>query len=162
MTVEIRGNSSTARKKWVDQPNDLVESHATDIVVSIIVLAELTYRQQEIDHHKSLVERKRQIIEERRRQHEAAIRAAAEARIKAEKARVDRLLCEAAAFRQAQDIRAYVDAARTSNEGTVDPVPKDQFEEWARWANGNADRIDPVLSRAFLGDLSFDPKPDRN
>ena len=162
MTVEIRGNSSTARKKWVDQPDDPVERQATDIVVSIIVLAELNYRQKEVGHHKWLVQRKQQIIEGRRQRHEEAIRAAAEARVKAEKARVDRLLGEAAAFRQAQDIRGYVDAARNSNVGAVVPVPKDQFEEWARWANENADRIDPVLSRAFDEDLSFDPKADPN
>lgn len=161
ITVEIRHyGSSEASRKWADQPSDPVEGHATDIVVSIIVLGELGYRQREIGHHDWLVTRKQQIIEGRRKQREEAIRAAAEARVKAEKARVERLLGEASAFRQAQDIRAYVAAVKASNEQAGDPASKDQFEHWERWANDNADRIDPVLSRAFIRNLGSDQEAD--
>lgn len=154
ITVEIRHhNSSPVHKRWVDQPNDPVEGHATEIVVSIIVFAELNYRQREIGHHKWLAERKQQLIEERRKRHEEAIRAAEAARVKAEKARVDRLLAEAAAFRQAQDIRAYVDAARQARANVPEEISEQQFGAWAEWANQNADRIDPVLSKAFLKDV---------
>ncbi|WP_274627571.1 SH3 domain-containing protein [Arvimicrobium flavum] len=157
MTVEISHHrSSPTHKTWSDRPHDPVEGHATDIVVSVIVFAEMNYREGEINHHRWLVQHKQQLIEDRRKRHEEAIRAAAEARVKAEKARVDRLLGEASTFRQAQDIRAYVEAARRASADTADPVPQTKFEAWAQWAHENADRIDPVLSRAFLRDRSDD------
>jgi hypothetical protein len=62
---------------------------------------------------------------------------------------VDRLLGEAAAFRQANDIRAYVETVRSAN-ATAAPVSPKEFDAWATWALAQADRIDPVRSKRFL------------
>lgn len=135
---------------WEDKGDDRIETHIEEIVASVILAGEAQYRQSEVSHHRWLVERKAQLIEEARKQKEEEERKERERRIKEEKMRVDRLLGEAAAFRQAADIRSYVDLVRTTNRATQDPIDEQQLETWASWALEQADRIDPVRSRRFL------------
>lgn len=135
---------------WQDDKEDLVETHLADILVSLIVAAEMQYRNGEQRHYEWLVERKADLIEEARKRKEEEERQERERQAKLAKARVDRLLGEAAAFRQASDIRAYVETVRKANVASDNPVSADDFETWASWARVQADRIDPVLSRAFL------------
>jgi hypothetical protein len=72
-----------------------------------------------------------------------------ERQVKAERARVDRLLSEATAFRQANDIRAYVDTIRGAH-ASADPASQQELNAWVSWALAQADRIDPVRSGKFL------------
>lgn len=66
-----------------------------------------------------------------------------------ERQRVEDLLGDAAAFRRARDIRAYVDEARTANAGVPGLLPSEDMEAWARWALAQADRIEPVMTGGF-------------
>lgn len=66
-----------------------------------------------------------------------------------ERKRVKDLLGDAAAFRRARDIRAYVEEARAANADPPEPVPAQDMDSWARWALAQADRIDPVRTGAF-------------
>jgi hypothetical protein len=66
-----------------------------------------------------------------------------------EKARVGRLLAQAKALREAQEIRAYVSAVRDRQATLDDPLSEADFKNWADWALSQADRIDPILSGSF-------------
>ena len=62
---------------------------------------------------------------------------------KLEQERVERLLADADAFRQARDIRNYV--------GEMKALCSDRhLQSWADWASTQADRIDPVISGRYL------------
>lgn len=138
---------------WEDKGENRIEDHVDAIVVTLIVAGELHYRRGELSRHAWLVERKAARLEELRKRREEEERRERERRIAEEKARIDRLLGEAAAFRQANDIRAYVRSVQTLNTSASNPVPDVTLAGWAAWALAQADRIDPVLSRAFLAGM---------
>lgn len=137
---------------WQDKPDDRVESHLTDVAVNVLVAGEHTCREKENSRYQWLVEYKAHLIERAKREKEEAEQAERERRIREEKARVDRLLSEAKALREAEEIRAYVASVRKLNENSMDPVSVDELTNWALWAMEQADRIDPVRSRRFLND----------
>jgi hypothetical protein len=124
---------------WQDRRDYRVEEDATEIVVSAMAAGELIYREQEIAHHRWLVERKQELIEERRRRQIEDERREHERLAALEKARIDQLLDEAARHRQANDIRAYVLAALATS-GAADRTA------WAEWARAQADILDPLVS----------------
>lgn len=144
------------RTEWLDQPGDLVESHLSEVVVNLIVLGEMRYRLGEQHRYDWLVSRKAYLIEEARRRHEEEVRQAREKRIRAEKARVDRLLGEASALRQARDIRAYVEEVRAISANAGAETGFAELDVWSAWALAQAARIDPVLSGAYLRGLPDD------
>lgn len=135
---------------WQDTKDDRIDAHMDEMVTSLITAGEMQYRISEQHRYEWLVKRKAQLIEEARQQKEEEERQERERQAKLAKARVDRLLGEAAAFRRASDIRAYVGTVRRENAASDSPVPSDDLEIWASWAQEQADRIDPILSRAFL------------
>ncbi len=137
---------------WQDKPDDRVEAHLTDVAVNVLVAGENTCREREISNYQWLVEYKADLIERTKREKEEAEQAERERRLREEKARVDRLLSEAKALREAEEIRAYVASVRRLNENPIDPVSEDELTSWALWALEQADRIDPVRSRRFLKD----------
>jgi hypothetical protein len=59
-----------------------------------------------------------------------------------EQSRVDRLLDEAASLRRAVDIRAYVEAVKTTVANNATSISLDAVERWSKWALAQADRID--------------------
>lgn len=130
------GTSSYAdRFVWKERWGLRLESCLGDIVTGIVVAAELEHRDREW------------------REHEAVIKARAEARREQERQRDKRrqdaraqLIAEAESLRQANDIRCLVAAIRRERE------PHDlAFAAWHHWALAEADAIDPVRS----GRLSF-------
>lgn len=135
---------------WQDKGEDLVERHIDEIVVTLIVAGELQYRQGEVERAEQLKARKAQLIEEARKRREEEERRERERRIKAEQARVDRLLGEADALRHAQAIRAYVEQVRALSSPASQPLAAEKIEAWASWALAQADRIDPVVTGRFL------------
>jgi hypothetical protein len=143
-------SQSEYQKSWEDDENTTVEEHVTDIVVALIVAGEMQYRRGEKRHHEWLVERKADLIKEERRRKEEEEQKERERRVKEEQTRIDRLLGEAVAFRQATDIRAYVELVRQASQTSSEPVDGQELELWAAWAIAQADRIDPVRSRRFL------------
>lgn len=150
VTISSYEAISGVQLAWEDKGKDRVESHAAAIVACVIVAAELKYRGSVLRSHEWLVSRKAQLIEEARKRKEEEERKERERKIRLEKARVDRLLGEAEAFRQAADIRAYVQSVRAANTVAAEPVSDDELDAWTAWAIAQADRIDPVSSRRFL------------
>jgi hypothetical protein len=129
---------------WRDEDGCKLEQQLTDVIVGMAVAGEYL-------HRKWLEE---QAAWERRRQEEAERevqrRKAEEERRKREriaaleKAKRDALRGDARAWREAADIRAYVEAVRKAAY-----VPE-TTDAWARWALLEADRIDPIVSGRAL------------
>ena len=131
---------------WCDKGEDRIEDHLAEILTALIVAGEAFYRERLISRREHLIAQKEQLIEQRRQQvieveNRRLARIAAE-----EKARIDHLLAQADAFRQAMDIRTYVEQVQISLKGSVDEA----FKSWAEWALAEANRIDPVRSGAYL------------
>lgn len=137
---------------WEDKPDERVEAHLTDVAISVLVAGESSCREREHSHYQWLVKYKADLIDQTKKAKAAAEKAERERKAAEEKARVDRLLSEADALRQAQEIRAYVASVKSLNANAADPAPDEEVSSWARWALEQADRIDPVLSRRFLLD----------
>lgn len=130
------------QRQWADNGTDKVEGHLQNILVSMIVTAEVEFRDDELRRHSWLISRKEQLIENERKRIEEEQRRERE-RVEADrKARYDGLLLDAAAHRQAEDIRTYarsVDAARNALNNSA------EADEWVAWALSQADAIDPIV-----------------
>lgn len=136
------------RHLWVDQPGVKLESLATDIVVALFADAELRHRHYVVEHHRHLVAWQAEEIENRRTAKIEAERKERERQQRLTQERLARLLAQAAAFRQAGDIRAYVASAlAASPTATVD---ESAMENWRLWALAEANRIDPVANGSFI------------
>jgi hypothetical protein len=90
---------------WEDKSREPIERKIRDIVVGVIVAGEAHCRRREVLRHNWLIDRKAELIEQARNRKAEEERLERERRIKAEENRINRLLGEAAAFRQASDIR---------------------------------------------------------
>lgn len=89
---------------WLDQKNDLIESHLTDIVIYVVLAAEITYREAAVRDHEWILQRRIELEEEDRQKRLAAEKAERERLARLEQARVDRLLNDASLLRQSRDI----------------------------------------------------------
>lgn len=160
MAIDDWRTREGASRIWQEKGKDTLDRHLEEIVVALIVTGELYYREGQLRQHRWLVESKARAVEKERKQREEAERQARERAEKAKKARIDRLLSEAAAFRQATDIRKYVTNVRQANAASEDPVPQSELDAWASWALAQADEIDPVLSRRFLVPQGDESEPN--
>lgn len=138
---------------WEDTKVEPVEKAVTDIVVQLIVAAERQHRQGAHQHYEWLLERKARLIEEARRAREEAERKERERQVQLEREQIDRLLADATALRQAQDIRAYVRAVNELCAVNGSPLAADDLRTWKEWALAQADRIDPVVSGKFIDSM---------
>jgi len=142
-------HSEVEAQSWLDDENGKIEERLNEIAIQIVFLAEDKYRKGIERRYELRKEQKAELEEEVRQRKLAAERAERERIQKLEKARIDRLLGQAAAFERAAVIRKYVDAvhkaiSRLSNS------PAEKFEAWSRWALAEADRIDPSRGERFL------------
>jgi hypothetical protein len=84
------------------------------------------------------VRRKAQ-LEEQARDHQLQMeREERERQQELQQARIDRLLDEAASLRRATDIRAYVDAVKTTVANDAVLTSLDSVERWSKWALAEA------------------------
>jgi len=157
LAVDPRWNTEEARYRCEDDADGKIETKLTQIAPEIVVTAELRYREGVLHTYKWRVERKAQLEEELRKKRLEAERAERERQRKLEQARVDRLLRDADAFRQAQAIREYVQEIRLATPDG-DTVSKSGLESWAQWALAQADRIDPAKQKAFLKSMDDEAK----
>lgn len=136
--------------EWADSPEAPLETLLPQIVVHLIVAAEMQVRIGEHHRHEQRIRRKAELIEAERKQQEEAIRKERERKCRLEKASIEKLFQEAMSLRLAEDIRSYVAAINTRNTESLDPVSEERMADWSRWALEQADRIDPVRTQAFL------------
>ena len=97
------------------------------------------------------IERKKDLEERARREKAERVRQERERQAELQRQRVERLLREADALRQARAIRQYVEEVQAEVSRSSAQVSARELEAWAGWALRQADAIDPVRSRAFLG-----------
>lgn len=158
MQILTSGASSNVRASWEDADKTKLETHLTDIVVALIVAGERRYRERQQQHYERLVERKASLLDAIEKRKEEAERKEREQLAALEKERINRLLRDASAFRQAADIRNYVfDVEARFAAGEV-PVSRKDLDVWRRWALAQADRIDPVRSTRFLDSMQDDDR----
>lgn len=156
------GPSSGVHMSWEDTDKIKLEKHLDDIVIELIASGERQYRECQQRHYEWVAKRKAELIEEIRKREEEAKRKERERRIALEKARVDRLLGDATALRQAADIRTYVEAVRQRCSDEDNPVSADELEAWASWALTQADRLDPVRSGRFVQRMKDPEEPNED
>lgn len=130
---------------WQDEDGNPLENRLHEIAVGLLIAGERRYRSSAEYCHRRQVERKQELEEKIRREHEERLRKEREQREKLEKARRDQLLAQAAAWRQASEIRAYVQAFIESRASAGTNGDTQMLEVWAQWALAEADRIDPLL-----------------
>lgn len=141
--------SNEPRHAWQDDAGGRLEDLLAEIAIELIVSGELQYRERCVRLHEWRVERKVQLEEETRKRKAEAERRERERLAQLEKERIDRLLSEATSLRQANDIRTYVSTVKTA-VGSSSEFTLEELERWCTWALAQADRIDPIKSRAFL------------
>ena len=141
---------------WEDKGEEKIEKQVQDMVVSLIVTGEIQYRQGELWRHDRLRELKEEAEREETKRRKEEVRLERERRVLAEKERADRLLSEASAYRQARQIREYVSGVRKDNSRCKEPVARAEIDAWAAWALRQADSLDPVITKRYLRDISFD------
>jgi len=135
---------------WEDTDDLSLEKQLSEIAVEIVICAERRHRDWSQHQYDWQVKRKSDLIEKLRKRKEEAERQERECQLQLEKERVDRLLGEATALRQAMDIRAYVKAIQELTKSGVGSASIEEVAKWSDWATAQADRIDPVLSGTFL------------
>jgi hypothetical protein len=117
---------------WNERRTKL-DGQLTEVVVMVLVAAEVLRREAAVAAHKAELARQAEEAEDERRR-----------RAQAERARVERLVEEAEGHRRAEDVRAFVAAARAAR--VVPPTGQGHsLGEWAAWALAAADRIDPLV-----------------
>jgi len=136
------------RTEWAEAPGRPLEDQLNGVVAGLVVA--------------SAVVRERRLKwaeEERRHRDQAARRLEREEAERAETLRFQQLLAQVQRWRQANDIRAYVDAVRANALATLPQEGAGGIEGWALWVLDHADRIDPLTSRGLHGedpDLSME------
>jgi hypothetical protein len=134
---------------WQDGEGGSLERFIQEIAVEVVTSAEVRYREGCVRSFEWRVRRKAQLDEDARQRQLDVEREERERRQQFEQARVDQLLDEAAALRRATDIRAYVEAVKTSVASEATAISPDAIRRWSRWALSEADRIDPVKTTRF-------------
>jgi hypothetical protein len=143
-------NSEKTQMSWEDRKRRL-EQQMTEIALEVVLTAEKGYRESAVRHYLWRVERKAELEEEQRQRKIEAERTERERLKRMEQEQVERLLGDAAAFRQAIDIRTYVEAIRCAIDETT--RCSEEFERWAKWALAVAERTDPSRHNRFLASM---------
>ncbi len=123
------------RVTWRDTPTKRLEERLNRVIVGLLTAAAIL-RERRLKYEEE-ERRNRAAREERTRQEEAR---------RQEEGRLAHLIQSVKAWRQAADIRAYVEAVRivgATGRCDIDPT---YLEHWASWALARADQMDPLAS----------------
>lgn len=131
-----------AQSEWCDAADRPLETRLNAVVSGFIVASEI------------LRKRRLEELDERHRQDELMHKRWEEERAREEEQkRVEELIAEVSAWRQAAEIRAYVAAVRAASRSNKPGVNNEDLERWISWALSQADRIDRLPARAHVGAL---------
>jgi len=151
LSIEGYWNSNRKMISWEDVDEQPIQKMLTQIVIEIILEAEVRYREIEHNHYNWLLEEKEKKEEEERERLLIAERQARELKEKREQAIIDNLLSSADDLQKAEAIRSFVSSIISKSQDVS--ASKESIEQWANWALSQADRIDPVLNLKFLSEL---------
>ncbi len=128
---------------WEDNEHEGIESQLTNIVASLVVHAERTYRAAEVAEHRRALSRRVEAQEALVRRKEEQRRAEQEAIAKAARQAESDLLLKAHAYRDAEAIRQLVSALQSRLKD--EPAMDEPLDRWATWALKIADQKDPTM-----------------
>jgi hypothetical protein len=131
--------------RWQDDEGCPLEKQLTGIVVGMAVVREHLHRQWQEEQAAWERERREEAELEAQGRELEAERRESERVVAIEKAKIDGLLRDADAWRNAANIRAYIEAAR---QAIGDQAGAHELEAWSRWALAQADTLDPLVSGA--------------
>lgn len=138
---------------WQDSKDSPIEKSLTEIVIAIVLTGEMNYRAWVIHQHEWLIKHREDLLEAKRLRIIAEEKAAQERKERQERERIEQLLSEADSLIRAEKIRDYVEKV-LANAENID-TNNDKIQEWAAWALGQADRIDPIIKLSFIS-TAFD------
>ena len=129
--------------RWEDRDGLPLEKQIGDLMVGMLIAGEHRHRrwleqqaawqrQRREEEERAAIRRKEE-TEQRERERLAAI----------EKAKLDALLSDAEGWRTANNLRAYIEAACQAASARAETA---EFKAWLRWASGEADKLDPIIS----------------
>jgi len=148
------GATSNIRQSWEDgKDGDKLERHLLEIVIAIVLSGEIQYREASQRSYGWLVQRKADAIEKIRKRKEQEEQKERERKAALEKARINSLLSDADGMRKAKDIRQYVKDVRERYEAGGVAASAEEMDQWAQWAEEQADRIDPLKSGRFQSSM---------
>jgi hypothetical protein len=134
LSIEIwRYNTGGNQKTWRDRDSASLEDQLPKCAAGMIRIA-LWARAEEVRRVKADEEKQKQIDEVT-----DVLR-----RIEAEEKKIKALKKEAAAWWRAERIRNYIAAARMHAAAQPDSNERKELLEWIDWADGQANRIDPL------------------
>jgi len=151
LAIEVWRPWRAERKRWKDRGSVRLEARIPQIVAGFVRIALAERAEQE-----------KRLAEEKERQRRAEERARLEQSIKAEEARVRALRRAVVNWRQADEMRSFIAAARQAATEHRQPIePGTPFGDWLSWAEQQADRLDPLKeSPASILDRKSEVEPE--
>ena len=134
---------------WADSEQQSIENHIADIAVAIVVHGERVCRASAEHYRAYVIKRKGEILAEERRKEAERQRLERERLKRLEEARIARLLAQANALWQAEEIRTYVAAVQARQSTIAHPLSEAELNEWTTWSLHQADRLDPIVNATF-------------
>ncbi len=128
------GGWGCGRQRWADGKRQRVENLLASFIDGLIAILD-SNRLSRLDRE----------CEDRQRARVREVREAKKKRMQLEEQRRTGLSEHVSAWRNAQEIRAYLDALRHQIDSNVlAPTDPEAFAEWLDWADWYADSIDPL------------------
>ncbi|WP_372784785.1 hypothetical protein [Phenylobacterium sp.] len=149
LALRIVGGSDTdeGTNAWIDRDDAPLEAQLADVVVSMLVVAEVRHRAAEVAGHAHRIAWRAQIAADLVKRQADAERRRDEREIMKVKARRKRLFGQARDWRKARNIRGFVAEVLTEVGGKPDDAGV--LAEWSAWALAEADALDPVAGDAL-------------
>lgn len=113
------------RKNWSDGKSQKVENILNEFIAGMILIAGKL--------HERRLERQE---EERKSQEQRRIKEEAIRRYEAEEGRIEKLMSDMSNWNESNQLRAYIRAVKKKHIKSA---------EWVKWANDQADRLDPLM-----------------
>lgn len=140
-----------------------LEDRVREIVIALLVAAEVEYRRRAMAKYEWRMERRRDAEADARERLTQARRLIEERRLERQRRRRERLFAQANAWRTARDLRGLVQEIL---EGVSSPEPSPEVAAWAKWALSEADALDPAKQGGLIalddGSMGrMPPKPRR-
>ena len=151
LTILDRDGTPATGRSWEDTDAARIEDHLGEILVTLIVAGERYYRSRAQAQYEWRLQHRAELQEEVRQRHAEDARRERERLAKIERERLERLFNAASAWRQAADLRAFIDAVRAANRDTTAPEALERLTRWTADAQAAADRLDPLRT----GELRF-------
>jgi hypothetical protein len=134
--------SDSFRKNWRDTKRKQLEDSLDAFVIGLIKRAA---QKKEYRRQKAEEERQRQEMA-RLREQERQCQAELNRKIQEEKARVSKLVTDAENYNKSKQIREFITAVENEHQkGNFVYVTDDDYENWVKWAQDQANRLDPLV-----------------